>query len=86
MALDALSALEAALVPPVIRAVVVGPKDMLLLSNVTAMHALDSMPGRRWLQRVYYRESLDGLRANCLTADARLTRRFHTRSLLAAGV
>jgi hypothetical protein len=64
------------------REVVVGPNDMLLMSNVTAMHTFGPVAGRRWLQRTYYRESLDALRSNSLTADTRLTRRFHTRAIL----
>ena len=84
-AFDALHALEAALMPPVVRDVIIAPGDLLLMSNVIAVHADDTTPGRRWHQRVYYRESLSGLRNNAATADARLTRRFHTRYAMAAG-
>ncbi len=76
--LDALKALEAATLPPVARTVIVGHGDLLLMSNVGAVHALHASPGRRWLQRVFYRSSLDGLRSNSRTADTRLARRFHS--------
>lgn len=86
MAYRALDALEAVLFPPVARSVIIGRGDVLLMSNTRALHARNAIPGRRWLQRVYFRESITDLREDVRTTDTRLSRRFRTETVLAAGV
>ena len=42
---------------------VVGPGTALLFKDDRVLHGRDEVAGERWLQRAYFRESLEGLRA-----------------------
>jgi L-asparagine oxygenase len=81
LAVDALEALDTAL-DRVSRSVLVGPGDMLLFSNLRCLHARNVVPGSRWLQRIYFRESIAHLHSNAAITTG-LHRRFSTRSVLA---
>lgn len=78
----ALRALAALLTKPLVQSVVLGPGDLLLLSNVACMHGRDGVQGARWLQRTYFRASLDDLREQPRAADRRYYRRFRMSELV----
>lgn len=55
----ALNALRNVLKPPVARQIILEPGDLFAFSNVLGFHSRDSVIGDRWLQRAYFRQSLE---------------------------
>lgn len=63
----ALSNLENAIqgTPP--RRIVLEPGDLLVFSNLTALHGREEIHGERWLRRMYLRRDLSALRRDAAT-------------------
>ena len=76
----ALNALRLVLKPPVAKAVILEPGDLFIFSNVRGLHFRDSIVGERWLQRTYFRQSLEQLQQATNTDE--FNRTFETRQLV----
>jgi L-asparagine oxygenase len=76
----ALNALRNVLKPPVARPITLGPGDLFAFSNVLGFHSRDSFIGDRWLQRAYFRQSLEEIRRATNTDSS--TRVFSTNQLV----
>lgn len=48
--------------------IVLEPEDLLVFSNLTALHGREEIRGERWLRRIYLRKDLGALRCDAATS------------------